>query len=95
MDWISPLLMAGFSVAAAIYTHYRLPFLTATRTQAGWARAILMLTGVAFGFVAVQQIGRNESGLMQLLIFVAAWGLVHIPAAIILFLKQQQRQGPE
>lgn len=38
MDWISLLLMAGFSVAAAIYTHYRLPFLTATRTQAGGAR---------------------------------------------------------
>lgn len=92
MDLISLLLMAGLSVAAAIYTHSRLPFLT-TPTQAGWARAILMLTGLAFGFVAVQQIGHNESGLMQLLIFVAAWGLVHVPAAIILFLKQQQRKG--
>lgn len=93
MDLISVLLMTGLSVAAAIYTHYRLPFLTATRTQAAWARAILMLTGVAFGFVAVWQIGSNESGLMQLLIFLAAWGLVHVPAAIILFLKQQERQG--
>lgn len=93
MDEISLVLMAGFSVAAAIYTHYRLPFLTATRTQAGWTRAMLMLTGVAFAWVAVQQIGRNESGFMQLLIFVAAWGLLHIPAAIILFLKQQQRKG--
>ena len=93
MDSISLLLMAGVSVAAAIYTHYRLPFLTTTRTQANWARAILGLTGLAFGFVAVQQIGRNESGLMQALIFVAAWGLVHVPAAIILFLKQQQRKG--
>lgn len=85
--------MAGLSVAAAIYTHSRLPFLTATRIQAAWARAILMLTGFAFGFVAVEQVGRNESGLIQLLIFVAAWGLVHVPAAIILFLKQQQRRG--
>lgn len=68
MDEISLVLMAGFSVAAAIYTHYRLPFLTATRTQAGWARAMLMLTGVAFAWVAVQQIGRNESGLIQVLI---------------------------
>ena len=93
MDLISLLIMAGFSVAAAIYTHYRLPFLTTTRAQAGWARAILMLTGVAFGWVAVEQIGRHESGFMQLLIFVAAWGLVHVPAAIILFLKQQQRKG--
>lgn len=93
MDQLSLVLMAAFSIAAAIYTHYRLPYLTASRTQAGWARAILMLTGLGFGFVAVQQIGRDESGLMQLLIFVAAWGLVHVPAAIILFLKQQQRKG--
>lgn len=93
MEWISVLLMAVLSLAAAIYTQYRLPFLTASRNQAWWARAILMMTGVAFGFVAVKQIGSNESSLMQLLIFVAAWGLVHIPAAIILFLKQQQRKN--
>jgi len=94
MNWISLLLMAMFSVAAAIYTQYRLPFLTATRKQAGWARAILMTTGVAFGLVTVKQVGSHESSLMQLLIFLAAWGLVHVPAAIILFLKQQQRKNP-
>ena len=88
MEWISVLLMALFSPAAAIYTQYRLPYFTATRNQARWARATLMTTGVAFGFVAVKQIGSTESSLMQLLIFVAAWGLVHVPAAIILFLKQ-------
>lgn len=93
MDLLSLLLMAAFGVAAALYTHYRLPFLTATRTQAGWARMILMMTGIAFGFVAVRQIGSHESGLMQLLIFIAALGLVHVPAAIILFLKEQQRKG--
>lgn len=93
MDSISVLLMAGFSVAVAIYAHYRLPFLTATRTQAAWARIILMLTGIAFGFVAVRQIGSHEAGWMQLLIFLAAWGWVHVPAAIILFLKQQQHKG--
>ena len=94
MEWISVLLMALFSLAAAIYTQYRLPFLTATRSQAWWARAILMITGVAFGLVAVKQISGVESSLMQLLIFVAAWGLVHVPAAIMLFLKQQQRKKP-
>lgn len=94
MEWISLLLMAVFSLAAAMYAQYRLPFLTATRNQVRWARAILMVTGVAFGLVAVKQIGSTESSLMQLLIFLAAWGLVHVPAAIILFLKQQQRKNP-
>lgn len=94
MEWISLLLMAVLSLAAAIYAQYRLPFLTPTRNQAWWVRAILMVTGIAFGLVAVKQIGSAESSLMQLLIFLAAWGLVHIPAAIILFLKQQQRKNP-
>jgi len=52
---------------------------------------VLMITGIAFGLFAVQQIGSAENSLTQLFIFVAAWGLVHVPAAIILFLKQQQR----
>jgi len=94
MEWISLLLMALFSLTAAIYAQYRLPLLTATRNQAWVARAILIMTGVAFGLVAVKQIGSNESSLMLPLIFLAAWGLVHVPAAIILFLKQQQRKKP-
>ena len=94
MESVSVLLIALLGLAAAFYAQYRLPFLTENRRQAGWARAILMMTGVAFGFVAVKQIGSDASDWMQLLIFVAAWGLVHIPAALILFLKQQQRKKP-
>ena len=93
MDWISVFAMAMVTVAAAIYAQYRLPFLTATRHQAGWARAILMMTGLAFGWVVLRRIGGHEDSLMQVLIFLAAWGLVHVPAAIILFLKQQQRKN--
>lgn len=94
MDGLSVLAMATVTVAAAIYVQYRLPYLTATRTQAGWARAILMVTGLAFGWVVFKRIGSHEDNWMQVLIFLAAWGLVHVPAAIILFLKQQQRNSP-
>lgn len=94
MEWVSLLLMTVFSLAAAIYAQYRLPFLTATPNQAWVARVILLVTGVAFGLIAVKQIGATESSLIQLLIFVVAWGLVHVPAAIIVFLKQQQRKNP-
>lgn len=94
MDWLSVLAMAMVTVSAAIYTQYRLPYLTATRRQAGWARAILIITGLAFGWVVLRRIGSHEDNLMQVLVFLAAWGLVHVPAAIILFLKQQQRNSP-
>lgn len=79
---------------AVAYAQYRLPFWTVNRNQAWWARGVLMMTGIAFGLLAVRQIGVTESRLMQLLIFLAACGLVHVPAAIILFLKQQQRKNP-
>ena len=88
------MVMATVTVAAAIYVQYRLPYLTATRTQAGWARAILMVTGLAFGWVVLKRIGSHEDNWMQVLIFLAAWGLVHVPAAFILFLKNQQRKNP-
>ena len=94
MDWFSILAVAMVTVAAAMYAQYRLPYLTATRRQAGWARAILMITGLAFGWFVLRRIGSQEDALMQVLIFLAAWGLVHMPAAIILFLKQQQRKNP-
>lgn len=93
MDGISVFAIAMVTVAAAIYAQYRLPYLTATRRQASWARAILMITGLAFGMVALGRIGGDKDSMMKLLIFLAAWGLVHVPAAIILFLKQQQRKN--
>ncbi len=93
MEWPSVFFLTVFTVAAAAYTQYRLPFLTVNRNQAWWARGVLMMTGISFGLVAVRQIGSTESHLMQLFIFLAAWGLVHVPAAIILFLKKQERKN--
>ena len=94
MEWTSVFFLSALTVGVAAYAQIRLPFLTVTRNQAWWARGVLMMTGIAFGLLAVRQIGITESRLMQLLIFLAAWGLVHVPAAIILFLKQQQRKNP-
>ncbi len=93
MEWPSVFFLSVLTLAAAAYAQSRLPFLTVNRNQAWWARAVLMMTGIAFGLVAVRQIGSTESRLLQLFIFLAAWGLVHVPAAIILFLKKQQRKS--
>jgi hypothetical protein len=93
MEWTSVFFLSVLTLAAAAYAQYRLPFLTGNRKQAWWARGVLMMTGIAFGLLAVRQIGSTESHLMQLLIFLAAWGLVHVLAAMIL-LKPQQRNNP-
>lgn len=94
MDTLTLALLAVVSLAAAVYAHFRLKYLTASRAQANVARAVLLLTSLAFGFVALKQIGSGQSDIMQMLIFIAAWGMVHVPAAIILFLKQLQRARP-
>lgn len=93
MDALTLLALASIGALAAGYALARLPFLTATRAQANWARAILSLTGIAFGWFAVHQAGLNASTLMQVLVFVAGWGWVHVPAAIILLLKKLQRNN--
>ena len=60
MEWIAVLAIATVTVAAATYAQYRLPYLTATRAQAGWARAILMMTGLAFGWVVLRRIEQSR-----------------------------------
>lgn len=71
----------------------RLPYLPRHVLRQG-GQAILMVTGLAFGWLVLKRVGSHEDNWMQVLIFLAAWGLVHVPAAIILFLKQQQRNAP-
>lgn len=93
MDWITLIIVAGVGVAAAGYVLYRLPSLTATRRQAWVARLVLSLTGIAFGAFAVKQIGAGQPDAILVLIFMAAWGGVHVPAAIILLLKRWQRNS--
>ncbi|MBT9569123.1 MAG: hypothetical protein IV085_12585 [Thiobacillus sp.] len=67
--------------------------LAASRNQAWVARAVLALVGLGFGWTALVETGQEASPAMQALIFLAAFGLVHVPAAIILLLKTWQRSG--
>jgi hypothetical protein len=52
---------------------------------------VLALVGV--GWAALVTTGQEASAAMQALKFLAAFGLVHVPAAIILLLKTWQRSG--
>lgn len=94
MQWPSLLLMAAITLAAAVYTQVRLPSLAASRNQAWVARAILALVGLGFGWAALIRTGQGANPAMQAMIFLAAFGLVHVPAAIILWLKTWQRSDP-
>ena len=55
-------------------------------------RGILILIGVAFGFVAAKYYA--STALPAPLVFLSGFGLVHVPAAVILALKRKRGELP-
>lgn len=56
------------------------------------ARGVLVLVGVAFGLVSATYF--TGPGLPAPLVFLSAFGLAHVPAALILVLKRQRHEQP-
>jgi hypothetical protein len=55
-------------------------------------RGILIAVGIAFGYVTTSFYVQAD-GIRGLLAFLGGFGLVHVPAAFILFLKRQRGEG--
>lgn len=70
----------------AVYAQLRIPRHTASNGQAMLTRAVLAVMGIAFGSVTALLYATDLPG--ALLIFLAGFGVVHFPAACILFIKQ-------
>jgi hypothetical protein len=83
-------LTAAILLTAAGYAQYRIPFHTATRGRALLTSAVLALVGLAFGYVSMAY---AHTPAQALLAFLAGFGLVHLPAAVILFLKRARGEG--
>lgn len=91
MQIILMFLLTTAALAAATYAHYRTPYHTATPASRWFVHVFLGLLGLAFGWVTSQLY--PVSGLMKVLIFLCSFGIVHVPAAAILFIKRQQKSG--
>jgi hypothetical protein len=90
MDSAAVFPAAVILMAIAAYAQRRIRFHTAPSCVA-LTRAILALIGAAFGYVAAATSG--ATGLTALLAFLAGFGVVHVPAAIILFFKRIRGEG--
>ena len=77
---------------AAAYVHIQLPGHRIGRRQVRIARIVLAVTGVAFAWVVARVYGAID-GISAPLAFVAAFGVVHVPAAAILFAKSMTPEG--
>ncbi len=84
-------LVAMLLLATAVYAHRNIPRFTAGRSNVMAAHTILFVVGVAAG--AVGALIYRTDPILALLAMLIGFGVVHVPAAIILFLKQERHSG--
>lgn len=81
---------AAALVAVALYAQHRIASHTASPRNTMLTRALLAVVGVALACVAVLS---APPGVSAPILFVQAFGLVHVPAAMILFFKRARGEG--
>lgn len=82
-------LLALLSLWAVIYAHYRLTFHGSKST---WiVQLLLIAVGLAFGWT-MHSAYIDLEGDAEPWVFMLAFGCVHVPGAIILWLKKQRNQ---
>jgi hypothetical protein len=89
-SWLIALAVVTLSLAA--YAQARLPAHTAGAEKIAWTRGILIVVGIGVGYVGAHMYGR-PFGPQAALAFVIGFGLAHVPAAAILFLKRHSGAG--
>ena len=82
-------LMMVLLLGVAAYAHVRLAYHTATARHALAARTVLLLVGVGLGWTATLWIP-DASSPVKAIAFLSAFGIVHVPAAAILFIKRRR-----
>ena len=85
------ILLAVVFLAAAAYAHYRIPRHTSGTAKIMVSHVVLGAVGVAFGYVSATTL--SYENVPVVLIFLVGFGLVHVPAAIILFIKRERGTG--
>lgn len=90
MQLISILILTLFTSAAVVYAHKRLPTQTKTPVSRWIGHGTLIGIGLAFGATVAGIYYGSTEGLALFLIFLSAFGMVHVPAAFILMIKRRQ-----
>ncbi len=84
-------LAACAMVATAAYSQYRVPAFTEGSHKVLLTRTVLIATGIALGFLGAQSFPNDP--LLAVFAFLIGFGTVHVPAAFILFVKQERGAG--
>jgi hypothetical protein len=85
------MLLVALGLTAVCYAHIQIPRYVATRSGIAATRGILLVIGLAFGYVAAVT---SMEPTLRWLTFLAGFGAVHVPAALILLIKRA-RNSPK
>lgn len=87
MDTLVGIVMALATLALTVYVHRKIPVFTNSRRKVLFTSIILSAVGVAFGMVSTLYVAESAQ---KLLAFLTGFGIVHLPAAVILFVKSKR-----
>jgi hypothetical protein len=90
-EYLIAAIAAALLLAAAVYVHLRLPLFTDRTAKLVTAHAILLAVGLGCGLVGAQMYREQVASVLAFLI---GFGVVHLPASAILFLKGLRGSGP-
>ena len=90
MNSLVTVFTAALGLVAAAYAHAWIPRHTSGTAKIALARSVLIVTGAVVGAIFARYAGSDHQALLAFLI---GFGGVHVPAAIILFLKGAARMG--
>ena len=72
------------------YAHRQLALFTRSSSNILISRSLLLIVGILFGWISA----RDQAGSVNTLLrFLIGFGMVHVPAAVILFIKGQRGAG--
>ena len=79
-------------LALAAYAQFQIPRFTSGSGNTMLARGVLAVTGIGLGFVSAAAVYPADPS-RALLTFLIGFGVVHFPAALILFIKHAAHAG--
>ena len=84
-------IVAFLLLALAAYAQFQIPRFTSGSGNTMVSRAVLAITGIGLGLVSAAVYSAEPS--RALLAFLIGFGVVHFPAALILFIKHAGHSG--
>ena len=84
------IIVAAVLLFLAIYVHRQIAVFTLGSANVFIIRMVLLVIGALFGWIGA---ATEAEALRQVLRFAIGFGIVHVPAAVILFIKGQRGAG--